>query len=77
MTTLEQVVKTLAAQLNIKPETVKPDSDIIADLKADSLDVVEMLMTLEEQFNITVPEQDASKLKTVQDLAAFIDKAKK
>jgi acyl carrier protein len=77
MTTLEQVTKTLAAQLNIKPETVKPESDIIADLKADSLDVVEMLMTLEEQFSITVPEADAQKLKTVNDLVAFIDKEKK
>jgi len=75
--TFEQVVKTLAAQLNIKSENIKPESDIIADLKADSLDVVEMLMNLEEQFNITIPEEDAAKLKTVQDLVAFIDAHKK
>ena len=73
----EQVCKTLAAQLNIKPETIKLESDIIADLKADSLDVVELLMTLEEQFNITMPEEDASKMKTVRDLVVFIEKHKK
>ena len=72
-TTLDQVKKTLAAQLNIKPETINPESDIIADLKADSLDVVELLITLEEQFAITVPEEAAAKLKTVRDLAAFVD----
>ena len=77
MTTLEEVKKTLAAQLNIKPETIQPESEIIADLKADSLDVVELLMGLEDKFNITMPEEDAAKMKTVNDLVAFIDKAKK
>ena len=74
---LEQIKKTLAAQLNINPETIKPESDIIADLKADSLDVVELLMTLEEQFDISMPEEDAARMKTVRDLVNFIEKNKK
>ena len=57
--TFEKVKKMLAEQLNIDEDTIKIDSDIINDLKADSLDVFQMLMSLEEEFNITVPTTNA------------------
>lgn len=75
--TFEKIQKQLAAQLNVKPEVITMQTDVIKDLKADSLDIVEMIMTLEEEFNITVPEDKASQFKTVGDLVAFIDSVKK
>lgn len=73
----EKVQKQIASQLNVKPETVKLETDIIKDLKADSLDVVEMIMALEEEFKITIPEDKVTQLKTVGDIVSFIDSVKK
>ena len=73
----ESVVKTLASQLSVKADTITAETDIIKDLKADSLDVVEMLMNLEEQFGISIPEDKAAALRTVGDIVAFIEKRKK
>ncbi|MBO6263562.1 MAG: acyl carrier protein, partial [Clostridia bacterium] len=50
-----------------------PDSDVVKDLGADSLDVVQMLMELEDQFGITVPEEEATEIKTVADIIKIID----
>lgn len=75
--TFEKIQKQLASQLNVKPETITMQTDIIKDLKADSLDVVEMIMTMEEEFGITVPEDKATQLKTVGDIVAFVDSVKK
>ena len=75
--TFEKIQKQLAAQLNVKPEKITMETDVIKDLKADSLDVVEMIMTMEEEFGITVPEDKATELKTVGDIVKFIDSAKK
>lgn len=66
------------AQLNVKEDKVKPESKIVEDLGADSLDVVEMLMTLEDEFNVTVSDDEAVNLKTVQQIVDLIDaKSKK
>ena len=75
--TFEKVRKQLAEQLNVKPETITMQTDIMKDLKADSIDVVEMIMTVEEQFKITIPEDKAGQLKTVGDIVTFIDSIKK
>ncbi|MDD4002698.1 MAG: acyl carrier protein [Clostridia bacterium] len=71
--TLDKVKKMLAEQLNIEEDKITADSDIINDLKADSLDVFQMLMGLEEEFNITVPDEKAQELKKVSDIVDFID----
>lgn len=66
------------AQLNVKEDKVRPESKIVEDLGADSLDVVEMLMTLEDEFNVTVSDDEAVNLKTVQQIVDLIDaKSKK
>ena len=76
--TFDKVKSLLMAQLNVKEDMVKPESKIVEDLGADSLDVVEMLMTLEDEFNVTVSDDEAVNLKTVQQIVDLIDaKSKK
>lgn len=70
----EKVKKLLAEQLNISPEIITLKSKVIEDLGADSLDVVEMLMVLEEEFNITVTDEESLTMKTVGDIVNLIDK---
>lgn len=77
MNTFEKVKKMLAEQLNIDENKITMDSEIIADLKADSLDMFQMLMSLEEEFGITVPDEKAGELKKVSDIVAFIDSLQK
>lgn len=72
--TFDKVKKLLAEQLNISAEKVLENSKIIDDLGADSLDVVEMLMTLEDEFNVTVTDEESVNLKTVGDIVKLIDK---
>ncbi len=69
----EKIAELLANQLNIDKATIKPESEIIKDLGADSLDIVEMLMSLEEQFGIEVSEEEAVNLRTVGDIVAVIE----
>lgn len=72
--TFEKVKKLLAEQLNISAEKITENSKVIDDLGADSLDVVEMLMTLEDEFNVTVTDEESVNLKTVGDIVKLIDK---
>ena len=71
--TIDKVTKLLAEQLNIDPKTIKPTSKIVEDLGADSLDMIEMLMSLEDEFGISVPDDQVASLKTVKDIVTFID----
>ena len=71
--TLEKVKELLANQLNIAKEKVQENSRIIEDLGADSLDMVEMLMTLEDEFGISISDEEAMELKTVADIVNKIE----
>ena len=71
---LEKVKELLAAQLNISKDKINADSKIIEDLGADSLDMVEMLMTLEDEFGISISDEEAVNLKTVSDIVNYIEK---
>jgi acyl carrier protein len=73
MTTADKVKELIASQLNKSVEDVTEDKEIVKDLGADSLDVVEMLMGLEEEYGITVPEEDAINIKTVGDIINLIE----
>ncbi len=77
MATYDRVLELIAEQLGADVKDIKPESEIVKDLGADSLDVVQMLMTMEEEFSITVPEEDAGNLKTVADIVALIENNKK
>ncbi len=69
----EEVAKTLSEQLNIPQEKITPESDIVKDLGADSLDVVELLMTLEDNTGKTIPEEAVTELKTVGDVVKLLE----
>ncbi len=74
MATIDKVKELIAKQLNKPVDAITEDKEVVKDLGADSLDVVEMLMSLEEEFNVTVPEEDAVNIKTVGDIVKLIDK---
>lgn len=74
---LKKVTTLLAAQLGIKADKITLQSRIVDDLGADSLDVVELLMTLEDEYKITVSDKEAMSLKTVEDILRIIDKHSK
>ena len=73
METLLKVQELIAKQLNISQDIVTEEKEIVKDLGADSLDVVEMLMNLEEEFGIVVPEEEAVNIKTVGDIIKLIE----
>lgn len=74
--TFEKISELLAKQLGVAKESITLESEIIKDLGADSLDIVEMLMGLEEEFNIEVSEDEAVALRTVGDIVTIIDSKK-
>lgn len=70
---LEQKIRVLVAeQLGVEIAEIKPDASILDDLGADSLDVVEMVMALEEHFDIEVPDEDVEELRTVSDVECYV-----
>jgi acyl carrier protein len=68
----EQVKEVVVEQLNANPDEVKPESKFVEDLGADSLDVVELVMALEEKFGIEIPDEDAEKIQTVEDVVKYV-----
>ncbi len=77
MAVFDDVVDVVVEQLSVPKENVKMESNIIEDLGADSLDVVELVMALEEKFDIEIPDSDAEKLKTIADVVTFVEGLKK
>lgn len=69
----EQVQKVIAEQLNIDPAKVKPESKLVEDLEADSLDVVELVTELEMSYQIEIPDEAMTTLVTVQDVVNYIE----
>lgn len=72
-TTVQPKVKeVIVDQLGVDPERVKMEASFIDDLGADSLDIVELVMAMEEEFGIEIPDEDAEKLKTVSDVCNYL-----
>ena len=69
----EQIVAMIADQLAKDPASVTPETRLIEDLKADSLEVVEMIMELEDKFSIRIPDEDLEKLQTIQNIVDYIE----
>ena len=69
----EKIIKMIASKLGTKVEEVTLNSRLIEDLGADSLDIVEMLMMLEDEYGITIPDQDAMQLSTIGDIVKFME----
>jgi len=76
MSILEQAKEVVAEQLSVDKDTIKPDSKFIDDLGADSLDIVELVMALEEKFDIEIPDSDAESIITLQNAVDYIEKIK-
>lgn len=72
---LEKVKKIICEQLDVSEEDVVPTASFVDDLGADSLDQVELIMAMEEEFDISIPDEDAEKIATVQDAIDYINKA--
>ncbi len=76
MTTFDKVKQITVEQLSVDEAEVAMDSAFVDDLGADSLDIVELIMAFEEEFNIEIPDEIAEKLRTVRDAVELIDKEK-
>lgn len=72
MAVQEKVKSIIVEQLGVDPEKVKLESKFIEDLGADSLDIVELVMAMEEEFDLEIPDEDAEKLKTVNDVQSYL-----
>ena len=74
--TIEQKVKNIIAdQLGVGEDEIKPGSSFIEDLGADSLDIVELVMAMEEAFGVDIPDEEAENIRTVDDAISYIKKA--
>ena len=76
MATFDKVRDIVVEQLGSEADEVTLESTFIDDLGADSLDIVELLMAFEEEFNVEIPDEAAEKIKTVQDVVNYIDQNK-
>jgi acyl carrier protein len=71
---LEKIKNIIAEQLDVELEKITPETRLMEDLKADSMDLVEMVMAFEEEFNISIPDEDAEKMVKVADVIAYLEK---
>lgn len=73
----EQVKEIIVEQLSVNAEEVVPEASFVDDLGADSLDLVELIMVMEEKFGQEIPDEDAAKLQTVQDAITYVKERSK
>ncbi len=73
MTPEDRLKKIIADQLSVNEEDITPEASFIEDLNADSLDLVELIMSLEEEFGVKISDEDAEKIRTVQDAVDYIE----
>ncbi len=74
--TIDKVKEIIANQLSVKVEDLKDDTNIAEELGADSLDLVEILMSLEDEFGISIPDEAIPQIKSIKDIVDFIEKNK-
>ena len=73
MTAVEpKIKKIIEEQLGVEGDRIKPEASFIDDLGADSLDIVELVMAMEEEFDLEIPDEDAEKLRTVSDVSKYL-----
>ncbi|MEA3547325.1 MAG: acyl carrier protein [Thermodesulfobacteriota bacterium] len=72
----DKLIDIIAEQLSVDKSKVVASASFVDDLGADSLDLVELIMAMEESFDIEIPDEDAEKIMTVQDAIAYVDKIK-
>lgn len=72
----EQIIKVISEAAKVEATTIKPETSFVDDLKFDSLDIVELMMKMEDDFGVEIPEEDAEGLKTVGDVVTYISNKK-
>ena len=72
----EEIAAMIAEQLGIDASQIKPETRLVEDLKADSLDVVAMVMEMESRYGVEIPDDDLANLKTVADAVSYVEKQK-
>ena len=72
----EKIIALIADKLNKKKDSITLKTNLVEDLGADSLDVVELIMAFEDEFGVSLPDEDVSKMKTVGDIVSYIKKLK-
>ena len=70
---LEKVKAILAEQFDVEEDSLTPESNIVEDLGADSLDVVDLLMTLEDEFDVEIPDEEIENIRTIGTLVKYIE----
>ncbi|MCK9224382.1 MAG: acyl carrier protein [Candidatus Muirbacterium halophilum] len=76
MAIFDEVKEIIVEQIGCDESAVTPEASFIDDLGADSLDIVEIMMALEEKYDVEIPDEDAEKIKTVSDAVKYIENAK-
>ena len=71
--TLDKIKEIIAEQLSVEEDAVKMETQLMKDLEADSLDAVEIIMAIEDEFGIEVPDEDAEKFQTVSDIVSYVE----
>ena len=71
--TLDKIKEIIAEQLSVEEDAVKMETHLMKDLEADSLDAVEIIMAIEDEFGIEVPDEDAEKFQTVSDIVSYVE----
>jgi acyl carrier protein len=71
---MERVKKVVIEQLNVEEDQIRPEASFQQDLGADSLDTVELVMALEEEFGCEIPDEDAEKITTIQDAVNYVER---
>ena len=74
MESIDKIKKIIVDQLGVDENKITEDSSFVDDLGADSLDIVELIMAFEEEFDIEIPDEDAEKIKTVGDAVKYLSK---
>ena len=74
MESMDRIKKIIVDQLGVDESKITENSSFVDDLGADSLDIVELIMAFEEEFDIEIPDEDAEKMKTVGDASKYLDK---
>ncbi|HDD35825.1 MAG TPA: acyl carrier protein [Candidatus Desulfofervidus auxilii] len=72
MSVEEKVIEIISEKLNLSKDQIKPEASFVEDLGADSLDLVELVMAMEEAFGMEVPDEEAEKLRTVKDVIEYV-----
>lgn len=73
MALIDDIKEVVVEQLSVNADEVKDDAKFVEDLGADSLDVVELVMALEEKFDIEIPDDEAEKIQTLNDVVAYVE----